>query len=916
MLEANGLAAPVNVTASFIDEAQLVTRTDKFLRAFSDEAIALDRYFRAIKELGGSVTANPISAFRRYFGKIAERGDEIEKRFKQPIMDIVKKSNITPDAAGQYVEARHIPEANESFHQQYLRRKRMQEELKVLRKRDTEADRSEDVARRIRGLERDVKKLDHLPKRLPDGVTPEQFFHEVNPLSGMKTSEARAIQQKADAESPGYHEIGKLIDSLNRYTRDRMLADQLITQEQYDEWSAQFKHYVPLRTAEVDKPEGPRSSGMSVRGPESKRRKGRKSRADNPLIMSIVQALNAAQRGEKNAVGLEFREFLNSNKGLLESVEAEKEITYDEKTGKPNNIEPKEFHVKVGGRDTVIKIDNQDVVDALKRVGLANLQSVPGFVKTTMRVWRAMVTTASPEFGVSNFLRDIMSAMINASDVIDEYKLEGVRSATFLGVRKAAATVWNQQRETGRKTGLEQRYEEYRKNGGAIGTFTSPNFQEQLQRVEREFKRTQRPAIVRAPLDTAAGAWDVVEDWNQAIETSTRFSFYNALRDRGVSAKDAALAARQLTVDFSQKGTLGSAISLVYAFFSASVGGTRRTLEALGRSKTARGITAAITAQGFVSAFVNEAISDEDDDGLTFYEKVPEWEKGKYMMFMVGDEPMKIIMPWGYSFFHNLGRLTAEGIQGKKSAGDVFQRLVVAAADNFNPIGTSPNLIHMATPTLAKPAVEIALNQNFAGNPIAPPENPFGPDMAAHRRRGSKTPEWAVSMAKAINSLTGGDDVRPGMVDLAGDHYEHIQEFVGGGTGRFVEKVVATLRAAGRGQFDPAATPFIRQVYGAQTEFTDQSNFYAALDELAYQDTALKDAKKARDVEAMKAVREKYAKTLRLKRRGDAVREKVSALRKEAFAGDAPDEAKLEEMNVLMKGFYRDYLIAIGKVRE
>jgi hypothetical protein len=904
------------ITGSFLEDAELVSPWYKFQRGISDEFVGLKRYVDVAKKAGADLTANPTSAVRRYFGKISERADEIDKQFSQPILELMKAQSITLDDAGEYVYARHVPEANEKFHQDHLTRSALAAERREIKASMRGLPRNQQVENDLRALDKRIADLDYVPIRVPDGVTAREYFHELDPRSGMATSEARATQSKMEAK-PGYLELGKKVDAMNRRTRDRMLEDQLLTPEEYEAWANQYKHYVPLRTAEVDKPEGPRSAGLSVRGRESKKRKGRKSKADNPLVMSFTQALNGAQRGEKNAVGLELRGFLLKNKDLLDS--SERPIERDA-LGRPM-LTDYEFHLKVEGKDTALTLQNKDVVDALKRVGLPSIPSALRYLSAGMRIWRAMVTSASPTFVVSNLIRDIQTALINVQSVSDEFDLEGMRWQMIRTFKVAGKTAYQHARGQTVTTGMGARYAEYRQNGGQIGTFSSPNFEEQSRLIEKELQRGDpvegAAAVRRKVADLGRGGWHWIEDVNQAVETATRFAFYNALRDRGVSAKDSAFASRQLTVDFSQKGTWGSGISLLYAFFSAGVGGIRRAVEEFSRSSKSKKLFAGLVIQGFVQDQINEMWSADDDDGLSFYSKISEGDKKRYIHFMLpgAQEPLKILMPYSYALAPNIGRLASEWLAGGKTKGDVAGSMLNVIADNFNPMGSAPSIAQFMAPTLLDPIVQIQENKNFAGTPIRPGESPFGPERAAWSRSSRKASDTSIQIAEVLNWMTGGDEVRPGALNLAGDDVEHIGKFLGGGVGRTIGDFVKLGMNAANGEISAEAVPFINLLYGAKTEHGDRANFYEARKEVEYQKADVKAAHDTRDFAREVDLKRRYAHTLQMDKRLKAASKRAAELKDRAYAANKfnPDKELLDKADAELRRAHKQYALAVGR---
>lgn len=914
-LEAAGITNPNRLTASFLEDAAIVSRWDRFQRAFSDEFIALERYQRAVESLSPAQgKADPISAARRHFGKLSDRAARIDQKYVQPIKKLLAANKIGVEPITDYLYARHAEERNQRFLDQYEERQRLKVELRAIKRGAREIPRDQQIEDGIRGLERRIAKLDNVRVTLPEGVSAQEYFHEVAPLSGMKSSDARAIRRRLGGQE-GFQKIGVLVDQMNRATLRGMLDDQLITQEQFDEMSGMYKHYVPLRSDEADGSTQPRSAGLQAARKQIRRALGRRSKADSPLIFSVVQALGAAQQGVKNEVGLEFRDFLQENVSVIES--AERTAERDEGTGEVL-LAKNELHVKVKGRDVALRIENQDLADALKRSRLVSLPDALRLYTKAFGIWRGLVTSYNPAFVTSNAVRDIQTALINAGSVAKEHGIPDaeLRLEVFRGMRSAAATTYRYERGQ-RGDGDLALFDEYSKNGGQIGTFTSPTFKEQMDQMQRDVRLASAEGRWAALRRGGLATVEWIEDVNRAVETAARFSLYKSLRERDVSPADAALAARQLTVDFSQKGTLGSVVSSIYAFFSASVGGTRRMVQELARSKVGQAIAAGLVAEGFIATILNESLSAEDDDGLTFYSKIPEYEKEAHHILMIpgGSEPLKLKMPWGYSAFHNLGRLAAEAVMGKKDAGEFAGSMLRVTLANFNPLGAAPDLAQLVAPTALEPGVQIFTNTDFTGAPIARPRNPFGVDLPRYRDTRESTWGPYKRAAEFLNDATGGDSVEPGAADWTGEHVAHLVEFFGGGLFKTTQRAYFSVTDAAEGTWDPKTTPFIRQVYGARTEFVDSANFYEALDDIERMRARIKDAKEAGDIDEAREMERRFAPVLGLRRAGRAVRSASSDRRDDAYQLKGKErEAKFDESNAAMKAWYRDYLIALHQV--
>src|SRR5699024_1705458 len=183
----------------------------------------------------------------------------------------------------------------------------------------------------------------------------------------------------------------------------------------------------------------------------------------------------------------------------------------------------------------------------------------------------------------------------------------------------------------------------------------------------------------------------------------------------------------------------------------------------------------------------NRILGGEDDDEQAYYDKIPDYVKNMNWVFMYPDGSgryLKVPLPYGYNVLHVIGQQLGTGLAaalGRRqrwSPADGAFSIVAAALDAFNPLGGSPSLLQLIAPTITDPVVQIAENQDFAGRKIVPEGNPFDrtPDPASSRYWGS-TSEPSKVIARDLNRLTGGSDLRPGAVDIAPGTLDHWFEF-------------------------------------------------------------------------------------------------------------------------------------------
>lgn len=279
-----------------------------------------------------------------YHGRAGERLADLRDKIIEPLITHLRASGITIDELGNYLYARHAQERDDAM---------MQMNPEIAKKDDDD----------------------------PFG-------------SGMSRSEAEEII--AEVEERGLKDQGveaaEMVDGLIKHSRRTLLRAGLISQKTYDDWGRQYANYVPLRGFEIQDDQAaldwPRSGrGFDIRGPESKMALGRRSKADNPVVYSVLQAQQAILRAEKNRVlrtllrlitthpndamweiykGEPRRRF-NSETGLVETYWVPPQFA---RSGTPldqNDL----FRVKIAGKGTFIRIKHDVLRRALRGLGFA-----------------------------------------------------------------------------------------------------------------------------------------------------------------------------------------------------------------------------------------------------------------------------------------------------------------------------------------------------------------------------------------------------------------------------------------------------------------------------------------------------------------------------------------------------------------
>ena len=312
--------------------------------------------------------------------------------------------------------------------------------------------------------------------------------------------------------------------------------------------------------------------------------------------------------------------------------------------------------------------------------------------------------------------------------------------------------------------------------------------------------------------------------------------------------------ARNVTVDFNKKGEAGPTANALYAFFNAAVRGNAQLIRSLtaksadGKYTRAQKLAMGMIAFGALQTLIARGMSDEDDDGALFYDKIPDWEKQRNLIMMMpnGKEYIKIPLPYGYSFFHTLGTLGAEVGAGTKTVGDFGVGVVSGLLNNFSPVpigGESLSGIAASTvPTVLRPFADLMINENFFGSPIY--NEPFDENQAMSSVARYSTPSGYKAVVEFLNEATGGRGKVSGAIDLPAESLQYLINSYIGGAGKFGTDLVDLSGKIVSGRdVEMRNVPVFRKVLGEPSTQNDLGLYYDRLNEIQPIERQFRDSK-------------------------------------------------------------------------
>ena len=704
------------------------------------------------------------------------------------------------------------------------------------------------------------------------------YIKSINPKigdagSGMSDVEADNIIQLAQLSGDqalfdGFHQD---LMGITATTRRVLLDEGLITQDEYDGWDGLYDNYVPLRGFENVTPEGnPRpgvSRGFSTTGKESIKALGRTSKAGDILENIIRDYERAVIRSEKNAVAKTFLDLAlnNPDPDLWEIEPVKVNRSFNKASGmvlmsKSPDTGEDTIAVKVGGQQVRVKINDPLVLRAMKLAAKDETSQLERILAASLGTYtnlmRNTLTRYNPIFGAINAVRDVQ---MGAVSVFDELGAEGLKLYTKYYTPSLAASFRKERNKANVANPMDRWMMEMRFAGGTTGGF-------QMRDVSdiTDSMRTMMLAAGATPntkwekvrgsrgYQGAAAAMKWLEIIGSTSEDAARVAAYRAAREMGKTPAEAASISKNLTTNFNRKGEWGTTLNSLYLFFNAAVQGSTRVLEALGNPRVQK-LMAGVTAASMAIALANAGAGD-DDDGQAYWDKIPAFEKERNFIFMlpaglemegasqVGTRGryIKIPMPYGLNVFPVLGNQLADlarytkdrnqGVGPAKAAGN----MVSSVLGSFNPFGggldvTKPVEVGMAiAPTAADLAIQLMTGSNAFGRPVGPEKSPFDdkPDSETFSaRQAGGASQYA---ARWLNSVTGGNEGRAGMIDVMPGTLDNVVRNTTGGLGVFLADTFFNLPTK---MLSPVETtnrdiPLWRNFYGQIDEVTDIGLFY------------------------------------------------------------------------------------------
>jgi len=787
------------------------------LTKFQKERSNYQDYMLAWKMLQGSnivdftidITTNVYQEENRGKALAANAIEDFHKELREGVIKYMKDNNLDPKVVADYAFYLHVPEANEQ-----------------------------------------IQKLWNDPRALAAGVTDEEAE------AGLKKIEANAGAKLAAIKEAGnqWRDVAK--------ETDRMLVDSgRISKEKHAAMNAVYKLYVPLRGNQDD-------SRIDVR------RKGHEKREDEFIFENIIQmreaAIIAIERNRLNGILANFiAKVRNDNIGTISRptkiATIKKQTVYEVRSSgkdgavlgifedrddaalfmdkydlitdgnaiiKPTKEEravmmakpklaPNEVVYYDNGEAIRIQINNDSlkrgIIDGSEKLYEGTLIKISS---ESLRFLTKIYTSWNLEFSVVNAVRDLTGSpiyVLGEKGFFETLRILGnyPRALSTLTVKPNAKIV-----------------ESFRTYGGNIGAA----YLSDLDRVKTDLATEIKGGIKAAPRKGFGWLGKGLAHITGASENALRLAVMmegirkaDALRTSGASQIEVETMLAEYAqfakdiMNFNRRGFKGTNMNAGYIFFNPGMQGNQVIGHAIMRSKHKKQVWAALASGMMISMFASlAAMGAFEDDEEEQIKRMMEYNSldaySKHRNLIIGE--YKIPLAYGFSVFHSLGVAMAEmamGLDLPKTAIEFAE----SAWLNFIPVpapftvegGELEITPSQSLPTLLGILVSPERNRDSFGRQIVPAKyDKSVPDSKTMTNAMKDSPYEALAMA--MNKASGGDENRPGAIDVSPNTINFFARTFGGGTlsGMINTYTIMSLYAQGAGStLETSDMTFVRK---------------------------------------------------------------------------------------------------------
>ena len=712
---------------------------------------------------------------------------------------------------------------------------------------------------------------------------------------------------------------------LNTFNRpEALLSRGIITKDQYNSLKPRYEYYLPLKgTSDVEADDINEYNNKKVKNISAlKAVEGHENVARDPLpqllqdvygsIMSQEQnrwrntLLNMLRKypipnlyhiqteyftpiknGEGNII--EYVPYVKTINGELIFVPTEEELKAKTVVRKRRGLDLDiEINKRQSSEHAVTFLENGDYVTVYftdpriaQSINNLNVAKSYGWFLDSIMKWGGrinrgmakLMTTYSPEFVISNIVRDYQEA--NANLMIKEgLKYTRTFESYYFNPELGAAI---RRRLNGKKgdTEIDKYVDEFFKYGGETAYNMLPGYEQKRKELYKEIKKANKEGNKAILVGSKVVDWasENIDMLTKQIELRARIATYITSRKHAKRAISRSIwDAKEVTVNFDKRGSWAKGFGFYQLFWNAGRQSNRMQIQMIKTHPIKWAIVKSVnTAIGFAETVLPWLLLGDDDRDkyVEKYFSITPYTRYSNYCFLVNDELVAIPVPPAFTPSRTLGVCMAEMVLRGGDPGFDPTALVIDVANAgasewlpdfvVDPIFDIANdkdfAVSTVLPQQIRPFAEINDNRNFFGSPIYNDNiNEFKP---AYQRIYNGTGPTYVNIAQFLNNWSGGDEVKKGEINLNPAMLEHLVESYASGLGKFCEKFVTTSRGKAESSKD---IPVLGRFWRGDIKYylnRDEKNTYHKLLDQA------KEYKYLRDGYSAKGDEEKLNEVLR-----------------------------------------------------
>lgn len=435
-------------------------------------------------------------------------------------------------------------------------------------------------------------------------------------------------------------------------------------------------------------------------------------------------------------------------------------------------------------------LTNPDVKDDLAYVVARNL-------KTFMA---GAFTSKNVAFSFANLIRDTPYAN-NSVFVTENFRyfkdFSGNQRRALFGLRSLGRNLYKYKRGEIDISDKEQAiFKEFMDNGGATGYTFVETQKEYAKDLANKLEKLSDGNIGKlSPKELVSTVFECFEFMGNVAELVNRYAAYKTSREHGRSIDRSINDAKEVSVNFNKKGAGKKTKSDKWyintaawiseygrdwvLFFNAAVQSMYKEYSML-INHPIKGIGSRIAPLIFMGSSVSLLNNmfmpmlfaylgwDSDDDDRDYFDSLSDHERQNNICIrLTHGRWLKIPLSPDLANYFKIGDIIAGQLSGKREveAMDVVKTGIdMVSPLNINWEYDSWKFALNLLPTVVQPIAQNASNVNFMGNPIYKTSmnkaNDYDPEYTKVYRSTSTT---MVELSRALNSLTGGDDVKRGL---------------------------------------------------------------------------------------------------------------------------------------------------------